>query len=857
MLDQSLSRRGWFGDLRLASRFGLRELRGGLAGFRIFLACIALGTAAIGSVNTIADGIEGSIARQGQSILAGDLGFELVQREATPEEFNRIEALGTVSKSVGLRSMALKIDGSDQSLVELKSIDDVYPLYGMVVTSGQVSLAELLAPKNGVQGAIAPQILYDRLGLKVGDRLKIGDIAVELRDVLVSEPDALSEGFGFAPRLMISDAALVQTGLIREGSLAEFGYKVRLANPPSTDGLKALQDDLKADLGDKGFRIRTSANAAPALSDSIERFSQFLALVGLCALLVGGVGVANAVQAHLDTKRPVIATFKSLGAGHGFVAMVYLVQIMVAAALGVAIGLVASAILPQLAGSALERFLPLQISNGIEPRALLLAGAFGLLTTLAFSLVPLGKTQSVTPQLLFRDATLEGGGTAGWPWKIAAGLVMALVAALAIFTSQQPKIAMYLLGGAVLSFLVLGVVAMLIVRLASRMPRARSTVLRLAVGNMYRPGAITRPVVISLGLGLTLLTAISLIDTNLRSQISGSIAGKAPDFFFVDIQGSEIDGFKTLLGHASPNGKIDTVPMLRGRITALKGIKIADYNVPPEAAWVTRGDRGITYSPVMPGNSTLAQGTWWAADYAGEPLVSFAAEEAGELGLGLGDTVTVNVLGRDITAKIANLRQVEWRSMSINFVMVFSPSMFKGAPHAWLATLADPSASAEQEAKILNTVTRAYPAITSVRVKDALTIASNFVEQFSMAVRVAASVALITSVLVLAGALAAGNRTRLHDAVILKMLGATRRTLVSAFALEYLLIGLATAVFAVLAGTVASWYVIDRIMSLTFSPEPWIAFTTIALSLAVTIGFGLAGTWRLLGQKSAPVLRTL
>lgn len=852
-----MHKRGWFGDFKLASRFALRELRGGLAGFRIFLACIALGTAAIGSVNTIADGIEGSIARQGQSILAGDLGFELVQREATPDEMKRIEALGTVSKSIGLRSMALKTDGSDQSLVELKSVDQTYPLFGKVETSGAGALSDLLGLKDGVHGAIAPQILFDRLGLKVGDRLKVGDITVEMRDVLVSEPDALSEGFGFAPRLMISEAALNETGLIRTGSLAEFGYKVRLANPPSTDGLKVLQEDLRKDLADKGFRIRTSANAAPALSDSIERFSQFLALVGLCALLVGGVGVANAVQAHLDAKRPVIATFKSLGAGHGFVAMIYLVQIMIAAAVGVAIGLVASAILPQLAGSALERFLPLDITSGIEPRALLLAGAFGLLTTLAFSLVPLGKTQSVTPQLLFRDSTLEGGGTAGWPWKTAAGLVMALVAALAIFTSQQPKIAMYLLGGAVLSFLVLGVVAVFIIKFSAGLPRSKSTILRLAVGNMHRPGAITRPVVISLGLGLTLLTAISLIDTNLRSQISGSIAGKAPDFFFVDIQSSEIDGFKTLLAKASPQGKIDTVPMLRGRITALKGIKIADYKVPPEAAWVTRGDRGITYAPVMPGNSTLAEGKWWAPDYSGEPLVSFAAEEAGELGLKLGDTVTVNVLGRDITAKIANLRQVEWRSMSINFVMVFSPNIFKGAPHAWLATLADPAATADQEAKTLNTITKAYPAITSVRVKDALTIASNFVSQFSMAVRVAASVALITSVLVLAGALAAGNRTRLHDAVILKMLGATRRTLVSAFALEYLLIGLATAVFAVLAGTVASWFVISRIMSLTFQPEPWIALTTIGLSLAVTIGFGLAGTWRLLGQKSAPVLRTL
>ncbi len=852
-----MHRRGWFGDFKLASRFALRELRGGLAGFRIFLACIALGTAAIGSVNTIADGIAGSIARQGQAILGGDLGFELVQREATSDEIRRIEALGIVSKSVGLRSMARKDDGSDQSLVELKAVDGLYPLYGQLVTANKTPLAASLAKRNGLYGALAQQILFDRLGLKVGDRLKVGDVSLELRDVLTSEPDALSEGFGFAPRLMISQDALATTGLVRIGSLAEYGYKVKLDNPPSGEALKTLQENLRDELSSQGFRIRTSANAAPALSDSIERFSQFLALVGLCALLVGGVGVANAVQAHLDTKRPVIATFKSLGAGHGFVAQIYLVQILIAAAVGVVFGLVVSAILPPLASSALEQFLPLQISSGVEPRALLLAGAFGLLTTLAFSLIPLGKTQSVTPQILFRDSTLEGGGKAGWAWQLAAGLVMALVAALAIFTSQQPRIAMYLLGGAVLSFLVLGVVAVFVIKAAASMPRSKSTILRLAIGNMHRPGAITRPVVISLGLGLTLLTAISLIDNSLRSQISGSIAGKAPDFFFVDIQSSEIEGFKALLAEASPQADIATVPMLRGRITALKGIKIADYKVPPEASWVTRGDRGITYSPTLPGNSTLAEGEWWPAGYSGEPLVSFASEEAGELGLKLGDTVTVNVLGRDITAKIANLRQVEWRSMSINFVMVFSPNMLKGAPHAWLATLADPGATAEAEARILNSVTKAYPAITSVRVKDALTIASNFVGQFSIAVRVAASVALITSVLVLAGALAAGNRTRVHDAVILKMLGATRRTLVSAFALEYLLIGLATAVFAVLAGSAAAWFVIEWIMALNFIPEPWIALSTVGLSLFVTIGFGLAGTWRLLGQKAAPVLRTL
>lgn len=847
----------WLSSLPLAVRFAFRELRGGLLGFRVFIACIALGVAAIGAVNAVGGGISGSIEREGRGILGGDIGFELVQRTANADEVKRIEALGQVSKSITLRSMARLEDGSDQNLVQVKGVDGAYPLYGEVGTNADSPLADLLAVKNGRYGAVAPQILFDRLKLKVGDTLLLGDIALEMRAQLVTEPDALSDGFAFAPRLMVSLDAVQKAGLMREGSLAETHYKVKVPAQRTKAELQTLQKDLRAELGDKGFRVRVSSNAAPALLDTVDRFSQFLALVALCALLVGGVGVANAVQAHLDAKRPVIATFKSLGASGGFVARVYLIQILMIGLAGSLIGMIIAALVPPLTASVLMQYLPLQIERSVQFGPLILAGLFGMLTTLGFALIPLGRTIDVKPTLLFRDAAMEGSQSAGLAWQLSALLVLALTGALAVFASEERRTAMYFLGGALAGFVLLGLVSMLVVAAAKRAPRARSTVWRLAVGNLFRPGAITRPVVISLGLGLTLLSAISLIDVNLRSQISGNIAGKAPDFFFTDIQSKEVDGFSALLAQQSPEGKIQTVPMLRGRITKLKGIDIADYKVPPEATWVLRGDRGITYAPKLPENSSLSAGSWWAEDYAGEPLVSFSAEEAGELGLVVGDTVSVNVLGRDFTAKIANLRQVEWRSLSINFVMVFSPSMFKGAPHAWLATLSDPSASAAQEGAILTAVTRAYPAITSVRVKDALAMANNFVAQFSTAVRVAASVALIASVLVLAGALAAGNRARVRDAVILKMLGATRRTLISAFVLEYVLIGLVTAIFALMAGTLGAWLVIVKLMNLTFYPEPMVAIVTIVLSLILTIGMGLAGTWRILGQKSAPVLRTI
>jgi putative ABC transport system permease protein len=388
-------------------------------------------------------------------------------------------------------------------------------------------------------------------------------------------------------------------------------------------------------------------------------------------------------------------------------------------------------------------------------------------------------------------------------------------------------------------------------------PRVRSTVLRLAIGNIHRPGALTPSVVLSLGLGLTLLVALGLIDGNLRRQLAGDLPERAPNFFFVDIQSAEIPAFSDLIKSEAPNGTLMKVPTLRGRIMAINGVDTRKMTVPPEGAWVLAGDRGLTYATTLPANATLPEGEWWSEDYSGEPLLSFAAEEAGVLGLKIGDAITVNVLGRNVTAKIANLRDVQWESMSMNFVMIFTPNTFAGAPHSWLATLTDKAATTADESRILSAVTRAFPAVTTVRVKDALDAVNTLLEQLATAMRAAAAVALVASILVLAGALAAGNRARIHDAVVLKTLGATRRTLMAAFSLEYMLIGLATALFALFAGGVAAWFVISRIMTLPWVFLPEVAVATVLVALVLTVGIGLAGTWRVLGHKAAPVLRNL
>lgn len=843
--------------LKLALRFSLREMRGGLSGFLIFLTCIALGVAAIGGVNSVARSITAGVAEEGQSLLGGDIRFELNQRRATDAELSFLQGLGTLATSANMRSMARLEDGSDQALVEAKAVDGAYPLYGALSTEPSMTQAELFGERSGVFGAAAPDLLFERLGVQPGARIKLGTATFELRARIVTEPDAASDGFGFAPRLMVSLDGLEASGLVQPGSLVEHAYKVRLDGRTSEAELTGIREQAGRDFPEAGWSIRTRLNAAPSLSANIERFSQFLTLVGLTALVVGGVGVANAVRAYLDSKRGVIATFKSLGASGGFVFAVYLIQILVIAGIGIAIGLVLGALMPFAAQAALASVIPVPAEVGIYPSALGMAALFGVLVTLAFALLPLGRARDVPATALFREMGFEAGALPRKPYVYAAAAIAVVLALAAVWFSGDRRIATIFVGAVIFSFIVLRSVGQFVQWLAKKSPRVRWVALRLAVGNIHRPGALTPSVVLSLGLGLTLLVTLALIDGNLRRQIAGSLPERAPNFFFVDIQSTEVEDFAAFVSGEAPAGELMRVPMLRGRIVALNGVDVQKIEVPPEGAWVLRGDRGVTYDANIPENATLAAGDWWPQDYAGEPLVSFSADEAREIGLSIGDTITVNVLGRDITARIASLRKVEWESMGINFVMVFSPNTFAGAPHSWLATLTTPDATSAEEARLLNAVTRSFPAVTTVRVKDALDVVNRIVSQLGTAIRAAASVALIASVLVLSGALAAGNHARIHDAVVLKTLGATRRTLIAAFSLEYALIGLATAVFALFAGGVAAWYVVSQVMQLPSVFLPEVAVATVVAALVLTVGFGLAGTWRVLGHKAAPVLRNL
>ena len=853
-LDQRLATR----NLALALRFAARELRGGLRGFYVFIACIALGVMAIAGIGSVAAGLADGLAREGRVILGGDLAFSLSLREAGADERAFLDRRGRVSLAATLRAMARADDGRT-ALVEVKAVDAAYPLYGEAALDPPQPLAAVLAQRDGAFGAAADPALLARLDLKPGARIMVGAAPIEIRAALTSEPDKLAGGIGFGPRLLISEAALRATGLLQPGSVVRWHYRLRLPDNDATDtGVRAVTAAAQAQLPEAGWEVRSRSNASPALERNVERFTQYLTLVGLTALLVGGVGVANAVKGHLDRRREVIATLKALGATGSRVFRIYLTQVLVLAALGALPGLAIGAALPFLIAWGFGAVLPLPIAPAVHPGELALALLYGLLTAAAFALWPLGRAHDVPVSALFRDEVANERHWPRRPYIVATALVGCALAGVAVELAYDRRIAAIFVGAAVAVFVLLRLVAALLMLVARRLPRPRSPVVRLALANIHRPGAVTPSVVLSLGLGVAVLVTVIAIDGNLRRQFLAALPDKAPSFYFIDIPAAEADRFDAFVHARAPRATLERVPMLRGRIVAANGVAAEDLKPSPDASWALQSDRGITYGDEVPAGSRLVAGQWWTPDYQGPPLVSLEKRIADGLGLTLGDQVTVNVLGRNLTATVANLRTVDWQSLGINFVMVFSPATFRAAPHTHIATLTYPGGgTSEEEAALLKAMADAFPAVTTVRVREALDSIGHIVTNLALAIRGASVLTLLVAVLVLGGALAAGHRHRVYDAVILKTVGATRMRLLSAYALEYLALGLATALFGVAAGSAAAAFIITKVMNLPFAWLPGPLLTAAAGAVAATVLLGLVGTFTALGQKPASVLRNL
>ncbi len=835
---------------QFAIRFAMRELRGGLRGFRIFLACLVLGVAAIAAVGTVRASIEAGLAREGAALLGGDAEMEFTYRFATAPERAWMEAQSqAVSEIVDFRSMAVvERDGQvERALTQLKAVDGAWPLIGAARMAPDLPLADVFAGQDGLPGGAMERVLMDRLGLAPGDRFRLGTQDFVLMAVLETEPDNTG-GFGLGPRTLVARADLAQSGLLAPGTL--FSSKYRLDLPDGVD-LAQVEAQARAAFETSGMRWRDARNGAPGIAEFVARLGAFLVLVGLSGLAVGGVGVSSAVRAYLDEKTGVIATLRTLGAERHTIFLTYFLQIGVLSALGIVLGLALGAGVPVLLAPLIEARLPVPAAFGVYPQPLFESAIYGALTAFIFTLWPLARAADVRAAALYRDALTGARRLPGPIYLLAICLALVALIGLAAFFSGSVWLTLWTAGGLAGALAVLAAAAGL-VRLLSQLGRgfARGRpALRWALAAIGSARAGTGSVVVSLGLGLSVLAAVGQIEGNLRQAISGNLPDVAPSYFFVDIQRDQMPGFEARLEQDPGVRAMESAPMLRGVITQINGLPAQEV---AGAHWVLEGDRGVTYSAALPPDTRITQGSWWAEDYDGPPLISFAAEEGAEMGLKLGDTLTLNILGRDITATIASFREVDFSTAGIGFILSMNPAALAGAPHSFIATV---YAEPEAEAAILRDLAGTYPNITAIRVRDAIDRVAALLSGLAAATSWGAAATLVTGFLVLIGAAAAGEGARAQEGALLKVLGASRLRILWSFVLRAAILGAFAGCVALAAGIMGGWAVARFIFETDYAVIWSSALVIILGGLSATVLANLLFAWRPLVTRPARVLR--
>jgi len=836
--------------LPLSLRFAARELRAGVKGFRIFLACLALGVAAIAAASSTAEAFRQGLASQAREILGGDLSVTIGQRDFSPAEQAALARAGRVTYAAGARAMAEAPSG-DRRLVELRGVDDLYPLAGSVEVQGAPSLAAALAPSaDGTPGAAVEPALLDRLHLKLGDRFLVGNASFIARAVLVSEPDRIGR-FALGPRVLTRLSAIQASGLLQPGGL--YSETARIALPAGVDP-KAATKALRKAMPDADLDIRDRDDAAPGVRKLIDRLEYFLGFIGLASLLAGGLGVFGAVSAYLETRKGSIAVLKALGAEGPLIRNLYLIQIGGLALLGVAIGLVIGALTPLAIGLIAKDQLPIPALFAVYPAPLAKAALFGLLSAAAFSLEPLARARSTPPAALFRSNL---GGRAGFGLETVGAIVAGLgLAALTILTAPTPLMASIMIAGVAVSLGLLWALGRGAVWVSGRFRGLTRGPLRLGLANLAGPRSAARTATPAIGLGIALMSAIVLIQSSLLNEVAIAAPKAAPAVVFTEIPPDRADAFDAEVardaGPLTPDRYL-RLPFATGRIVALNGAPVNRNAIDESQRWAFDNDISLSAIGPQPVGANVVGGHWWTADYAGPPEVALESEVAKAAHLKVGDSLTLDVLGRPIETRIAALRKIDFGGFGPSFAIVIDPAALAGAQ---LRSVAMAKMSKAQESRLTRDLGGDFPTVDVISVREQLEAAASLFDRLALAVRGAAAVAALAGVLVLAGSIAAGAGARAREAATLKVLGAARSQILTAYVVEYGAVGVIAGLAGVALGAAAAWPVVVKVFEAKWSVDWTGVAALIGGAALLTGGGGLIAALQALSRRPAPVLRS-
>ena len=845
-------------------RVALVDLRGDVRRFGILLACLALGTGTIAGVSSVGAALQSAILRDANTLLGGDIEASRADRRATPDEVAYFETLGRVAETEDSNSRADAVDDSgNTAFLDILAVDDNYPLLGKVV-SPQLpdghKPSELLAEKDGVFGAIVDPVLLDRLGTDLGGHFKVNGTEFEIRGLLTSLPDGAVRGFHLGLTAVMSIAAAEANPNTRPplpGLLTQHRYKIALTEGDYTTAMPAVAAHF-AD--DPLWKVRSPREAAGQLARFYDLFVRFLLIVGLSSLLVGGVGISNAVSAYISERQRSIATLRSLGATGPRILVHFFTQIGILSLIGIAIGLAIGAVLTAAALPILGQILKVDLPPSVDFASLGTALAFGILAAFAFSYLPLVRAEKLKPAMLFRTV-----GTSVQNLKtreyLEPGVVIPIAVSglgifgLAVWATRDFQLVLWYAVGVVGAFLVLRVAGLLLQMALRALPPLPNVTWRNAFRGIYRPGSPAPVVVMSLGLGLAMLLVIVILSANLRNQLLGEVQKDAPTFVTTDLFDGEVSELQQFLDSTGEVTDFKHSAMIRAAITKVNGVPSKEIkNISEESTYMLMGEILMTWRPDLPADTRVTDGAWWPADYDGPPLVSLRDKVKADLHLKVGDSIELTLFGESITATIANFRDFQFQN-GLNFLVTASPHTFDAFPGSNLATIkAKQGAEKDLERKLA----RQYPDITFIPVGDALNQAASILGQLSTAVNIVGALAVINGLLVLAGTMAAGRKQREADAVVNKVLGSTRGDVVKVFALEYALLGGFSALLATAVGIAGAYTITKKAgMDVGFGVDPTLVLEVLVGAVALTILTGALTTWSALSTKPAQYLRAL
>jgi putative ABC transport system permease protein len=830
-----------------ALRHGVRELRGAGRHFAYLAACVSLGVAALVAVGSLGRSVERTVAASGKAMMGGDVELRSSQPLSPTSEAAIAELAGGGARIARVRELAAMAQpaagrGDRTLLVELKAVGAAYPLYGRLETVPPAPLADLI----GGGRALVQEAVLSRLGLAVGDTLRIGEADFRVTGAIASEPDRAVGFFSLGPRILIAESDLPATGLVRLGSRVRYRTLVTVGG----GDVEAARDALATRLDDAGLRVASYRQAQPGLRRFWDQLTIYLGLTGLVALLVGGIGVSVSVRALLRRRIATIAMLKCLGAPWPRIFVAYLAQTAALGLAGSVAGALLGAALARFLAPALERLLPFPLDWTIAPAAVAHGIAMGVGVTLLCALPPLAEIRRVPPSLLLRHDVEPR--PLGWRGVVTALPVAAGLSALALWQAGSWKVGGLFIGGFAGGLVILYLAARAALAGARRLPRLPCIAWRHAVAALHRPGGHSATVLVTLGLAVMLVVAVALLEGAIRAALSGPSAARAPAFFFIDIQPDQAQDFARLVAERTGSAP-NLVPVVRARLAAVNGEPLSRDTGRRDEAWYLTREYVLTWAAARPERDVITSGSWWTPEEAArEPLISVEDEIAKSLGVGVGGRLTWDIQGVPITARVTSLRKVDWRTFGANFFVVFSPGALDGAPATFIATAQAAPAEAD---RLQSAVVAAFPNISAIPVREVLERAARLVDQIALAVRLVAAVSILAGLIVLAGALSITRHERLYQAVIWKALGATRGLIARTFAVEYALLGAAAGLAGTALAAALAWGVQRWVLEVPWLWQPAALAAGVAGATLLALAVGYLGSYRLLGQKPLAVLR--